>query len=260
MDPALGGIFDAPSTAHSSGAASSVEATSANTAEFGTGDGRASSPSTAPQRGRYQRYREMMTASYDAAAAGPSSLSPLGNGDMIAAPATSISPVAERGRSRRSERSSRSTSVKVTTTIDSTLKSKSRTPRSSLSPRVPRVLTADEELDIAMKETTFRAGRAKTPERIPVMDQPHLLASPDPLMQPQEPRLQMVAPIQMTIDPVDKPASVKSVDSDLMRDLENSLMSGSRPAPNGEEAGSSGRPAPKGEAAGDSDYDRQVKR
>ena len=254
MDPDLGGMFDAPSTAHSSGAASSIEATSANTAEFGTGDGRASSPSTAPQRGRYQRYRDMLKPSYDAAAAGPSHFSPLGNRDMIAAPATSISPVAERGRSQHSK-SARSTSIKVITTIDSTLKSKSRTPRSSMSPRVPRVLTADEDLDIAMKGTTFRAGRAKTPEQIPVMDQPHLLASPDPLMQPQEPILQMVAPIQMAIDPVDKPASVKSVDSELMLDLENNLMSGSRPAPNGEEASSSNRPAPHGEKASGSGYD-----
>ena len=165
----------------------------------------------------------MLKPGYDAAAAGPGSLSPLGNRDMIAAPATSISPVAERGRSQHSK-SARSTSIKVITTIEPTLKSKSRTPRSSMSPRVPRVLTTDEKLDINMNETISRAGRAKTPERIPVMDLPHLLASPDPLMQPQEPILQMVAPIQMMIDPVDKPASVKSVDSELMRDLELSLI------------------------------------
>ena len=154
MDPALGGIFDAPSTAHSSGAASSVEAASTNTAEFGIRDGRTSSPSTALQRGR-----------------------------LIAAPATSISPVAERGRSRMSERSSRSTSIKVITTTDPTLKSKSRLPKPSLSPRGQRELTADEKLDIAINETLSSSGRARTPERIAVMDQPHLLASPDPLMQ-----------------------------------------------------------------------------
>ena len=227
MDPALGGVFDAPSTANSSGAASSAEATSAHTAEFGTGDGRTSSPSTTPQRGRYLRYRD------DAA-------TPIG--DMIAAPATSISPVTERERGRkpgRSERSSRSTSIKVITINDSTLKSKDRTPRSSTSPRVTRGPTADELLDIEIKKTLARAGRASTPERIPVMDQPHLLVSPDPLMQTNEDKLTMVAPIPMSLDPTNKPDSVKSTDSELLRDLDKSLMSSTRPAPSGEEASSS---------------------
>ena len=40
MDPALEGIFDAPSTAQSSVVASSGEVTSTNTAEFGIRDGR----------------------------------------------------------------------------------------------------------------------------------------------------------------------------------------------------------------------------
>jgi hypothetical protein len=79
------------------------------------------------------------------------------------------------------------------------------------------------------------------------MDQPHLLVSPDPLMQPHENNLTMVAPIQMSIDPASKPASVKSTDSELMRDLDKNLMSSTRPAPNGEKASGSG-------------YDRQTRR
>jgi chromosome segregation ATPase len=79
------------------------------------------------------------------------------------------------------------------------------------------------------------------------MDQPHLLASPDPLMQPCEPNLEQVAPIQMSIDPVSKPASATSTDPELVKDLEANLMSNTRPAPNGEEASGSG-------------YDRQTRR
>ena len=50
MDPALEGVFDAPSTAQSSGAASNGGVTSTNTAKFGVRDGRAfndDSPSAA---------------------------------------------------------------------------------------------------------------------------------------------------------------------------------------------------------------------
>ena len=100
MDPASEGIFDAPSTAQSSGAASSGGATSTNTAEFGIRDGRTiddDSPSGAIQRNV-----------------------------VTAAPAITPPPTVERGRSRRPERSSRSTSIRITTTRDTTVKSKSK--------------------------------------------------------------------------------------------------------------------------------------
>ena len=176
MDPALEGVFDAPSTAQSSGAASSGQATSTNTAELGVRDGRTfndDSPSTALLRNR-----------------------------MVAALATSVSPTVERGRSRRLERPNRFTSMKVTTTHDTTLKSKSknRLPKASLSPRGKQEVTADERLDIAIAEAKKKAGRAKTPERtvVAIEDRPQFLASPDPLMQPYEANLEQVAPIQMT--------------------------------------------------------------
>jgi hypothetical protein len=51
----------------------------------------------------------------------------------------------------------------------------------------------------------------------------------------------------MMIDPVSNPASATSTDPELMKDLENNLMSNTRPAPNGEEASGSG-------------YDRQTRR
>ena len=86
---------------------------------------------------------------------------------MVAAPATSVSPTVERGRSRRPERSSRSTSIKVTITHDATLKpkSKNRPPKTTLSPRGNPEFTADERLDSAIAEAKKKAGRTKTPER-----------------------------------------------------------------------------------------------
>ena len=177
MDPALEGIFDAPSTAQSSGAASSGGATSTNTAEFGIRDGRTfddDSPSAAIQGNR-----------------------------MVADPATPISPTVERGRSRRPERSNRSTSIRITTTHDTIIKSKSksRPPKTTVSPRGNKELTADEMLDNAIAEAKKKARRAKTPERtrLAVEDRPQLLASPDPLMQPYEANLEQVVPVQVTM-------------------------------------------------------------
>ena len=159
MDPALEGLFNAPSTAQSSVAASSGEATSTNTAEFGIRDGGTiddECPSGAIQRNV-----------------------------MTAAPAvTPPSPTVERGRSRRPDRSSRSTSIRITTTHDATLKSKSK----SRPPTTVRAkgLTADEMLDKAIAEVKKQDARTKTPERtmMAVEDKPLLSASPDPLMQP----------------------------------------------------------------------------
>ena len=199
MDPALEGVFDAPSTAQSSGAASSGEATSTNTAEFGMRDGRIfddDSPSTALLKNR-----------------------------MVAAPATSVSPTVERGRSRRPERSNKSTSTKVTTTHDATLKSKSnsRPPKASLSPRGKPELTAEGRLDIAIAEAKKKAGRAKTLERtmMAVEDRPQLLASPDPLMQPYEANLEQVVPIQAVIDASSQAmeTSIANTDPEMVNDL-----------------------------------------
>ena len=172
MDPALEGIFDAPSTAQSSGAASTGGATSTNTAEFGIRDGRTlddDSPSGAIQRNM-----------------------------VVAAPAITSSATAERGRSRRPERSSSSISIRITTTHDTTTKPKSKIrPPTTVSPRGNKGLTADELLDKAIADASKKAGWVRTPERtmMAVGDKPQLLASPDPLMQPYEANLQQVVPV-----------------------------------------------------------------
>ena len=199
MDPALEGIFDAPSTAQSSGAASSGGATSTNTAEFGIRDGRNfdDGPSAAVQRNR-----------------------------MVAAPATPITPTVERGRSRRPERSNRSISTRITTIHDTTIKSKSksRPPKMTVSLRGNKELTADEMLDNAIAEAKKKAVRAKTPERtrMAVEDRPQLLASPDPLMQPYEANLEQVVPVQLTMKNT-RPAMEISVETDpeMVDDLED---------------------------------------
>ena len=212
MDPALEGIFNAPSTAQSSGAASAGGATSTNTAEFGIRDGRTlddDSPSGAIQ------------------------------GSMVvAAPAITSSPTVERGRSRRPERSSRSISIRITTAHDTTTKSKSKSrPPTTVSPRGNKGPTADELLDKAIADASKKAGRAKTPERtiMAVEDKPQLLASPDPLMQPYEANLEQVVPVQVRMKDnrpaVDKPVEI---DSEMFDDLENDLMHNSRPPANGE--------------------------
>ena len=220
MDPALEGIFDAPSTAQSSGAASSGGATSTNTAEFGIRDGRKFNDTNVEENCSTALLRD----------------------SMVAAPATSVSPTAERGRSRRPERSHRSTSIKVTTTQDTTLKSKlkSRLPKASTSPRSKPELTADERLDIATAEAKRKAGRAKTPERtmMAVEDNLQLLEPPDPLMQPYEANLEQVAPIQMTINAEGPAASIPPVSTNLemVNDLVANLLPTTRPVPNGDDA------------------------
>ena len=223
MDPALEGIFDAPSTAQSSGAASSGGATSTNTAEFGIRDGRTFNDTDVEEN-------------FSTALLGDR---------MVAAPATSVSPMVERGRSRRLERSQRSTSIKVTTIQDTTLKSKSksRPPKASTastSPRNKRELTADERLDIAIAEAKRKAGRAKTPERttMAVEDNLQLLASPDPLMQPHEANIEQVAPIQMTIDAEGPAASISlvSTNPEMVNDLEANLLPNTQSVPDGNEA------------------------
>ena len=212
MDPALGGIFDAPSTAQSSSAASTGGATSTNTAEFGIRDGRTiddDSPSGAIQRNR-----------------------------MIAAPAITSSSTVERGRSRRPERSNISTSIRMTTTHDTTTKSKSKSrPPTTASPRAIKGLTADELLDQAIADANKKAGRAKTPERtkMAVEGRPQLLASPDPLMQPDEANLEQVVPVQVRMKD-NRPAVEQLIetDSEILDGIETDLMSNTRPAANGE--------------------------
>ena len=137
MDLAVEWIFDALSTALSSGTASSGGLVW-NTAEFGIRDGRTfddDGPSGALQRNR-----------------------------MVAALATTSSAMVERGRSRRPERSSRS--IRITTTHVAATKSKStsRPPKTTVSPRGNKELTADELLDSAIADAKKKAGRVKTPE------------------------------------------------------------------------------------------------
>ena len=98
--------------------------------------------------------------------------------------------------------------------------------------------TADELLDNAIADAKKKAGRVKTPERTrkAVEDRPQLLASPDPLMQPYEANLEQVVPVQVTMNN-HRPAVERSVetDSEMSDDLENDLMSNTRPAANGED-------------------------
>ena len=137
MDPALEGIFDAPSTAQSSGAASSGGATSTNTAEFGIRDGRTIDDDDCPSNAIQ---RNVMTA----------------------APAVSPSPTVEQGRSRRPDGSNRSISIRITTTHDTTVKSKSKSrPPTTVRSRGDVNLTADELLDKAIAEANKKAGRAR---------------------------------------------------------------------------------------------------
>ena len=212
MDPALEGEFDAPSTAQSSGAASSGGATSTNTAEFGIRDGRTiddDSPSGATQ----------------------------GN-VVIAAPAITSSPTVEGGRSRRPERSSRSTSMRITTIHDATTKSKSKSrPPTTVRSRGDVSLTADELLDKATADANKKARRVRTPDRTmkAIEDKPHLLASPDPLMQLYGANLKQMVPVQVRMKEdrlaVEKPVEI---DSETFDDLENDLMNNTRPAAEGE--------------------------
>ena len=208
MDPALEGISDAPDTAQSSGAASSGGATSTNTAEFGIRDGWTiddDCPSGATQ------------------------------GNVVtAAPAITPSPTVERGRSRRPERSSISTSIRITTTHDATIKSKSKSgPPTTVRAKGDVNLTADELLDKAIAEANKKAGRIRTTERtmMAVEDNPQLLASPDPLMQPYGANLEEMVPVQVKMKnnhlAMEKPVEI---DSDMLGELESDLMKNTRPA------------------------------
>ena len=192
MDPALEGIFNAPSTAQSSGAASTGGATSTNTAEFGIQDGRTIDDDDCPSGATH---RNVMTA----------------------APAVSPSPTVERGRSRRPDRSNRSTSIRITTTHDTTVKSKSKSrPPTTVRAKGDVSLTADEVLDKAIAEASKQSARTRTPERtmMAVEDKPLLLASPDPLMQPYETNLEQMVPAQVKMKDihlaVEKPVVIDS--------------------------------------------------
>ena len=209
MDPALEGIFDAPSTAQSSGAASSGGATSTNTAEFGIRDGRTIDDDDCPSGAIL---RNVMTAT----------------------PAVTPSPTVERGRSRRPERSSRFNSIRITTTHDATIKSKSKgRPPTTVRAKGDVDLTADELLDKAVAEANKKAGRTRTPERtmMAVEDKPQLLASPDPLMQPYKTNLEQMVPVQVRLKDnhlaVEKPVEI---DSEMFDELESGLMKNIRPA------------------------------
>ena len=159
----------------------------------------------------------------------------------IAVPAISVPPRVDRGRSRRSQGPSRSTSariiptqeiIKTTGKVD---KSKSMSPIASKNFRAPKVVaTAGELLDAAPAEYGKARQRVKTPECQPrvVEDNPRYLASPDPLMvQYGETNIGMAAPVIFIMDGSGKSMSSDGIDPEMMMGPEAGIMPETHPAP-----------------------------